>query len=195
MGRPTMCPTPAQPRQVDRSRPSMDPLSVTTGILAILTAVGGVAQTIEKIRDLRNAPKELKLLLRESHLVRHSLQGVLDVLGHAADDPDVEGWARTESASGGCIEALSQALNAAQCELGHLDALLQASIRPLSGQPDTSLISPSASNSTARPDDETPLFKVDFLAYSRNRPKIKASKEALQAVRNHISLCLGSLNV
>ncbi|KAL1866430.1 hypothetical protein VTK73DRAFT_4735 [Phialemonium thermophilum] len=172
----------------------MDPLSITTGILAILSAAGGIAKTIEKIRDLRNAPKELKHLLGETRLVQRSLQGVLDVLNNSLDEPNAVELSLSASGIGGTAEALSQALGEAQRELDHLDALLQASIRPLPSA-SLSLVVPSAFDGIAADNGVTAEFKVDFLTYSRNRPKIKAAREALQAARSHISLCLGSLNV
>ena len=43
----------------------MDPLSITAGGLAIAGAIGQVAKCIQRLRAIRQAPEEIKLLLEE----------------------------------------------------------------------------------------------------------------------------------
>lgn len=157
----------------------MDPLSITTGVLAILTAAGAITK---KVRDLQNAPRELKLVLQEANWVQHSLRSVLEIIEQAEAE-----WSRP----GGDmhLEALSKAFDAAQTALNQLQDLITASIRPLAPSALVEKSDPSRDTATEN------AFKVDFLAYSRNRAKIKEAKEELQGARTQIVLCLGSLNV
>ncbi|KAL8821908.1 MAG: hypothetical protein Q9223_000138 [Gallowayella weberi] len=54
----------------------MDPLSVTTGVIAVVGAVEQAAKCIQKLRAIRQAPREVSLLLEEVADLREVLQQV-----------------------------------------------------------------------------------------------------------------------
>ena len=140
----------------------MDPLSITAAGLAFAGAVSQAAKCIQRLRAIRQAPAEIKLLLEEVL----DLSGLLNQLA-PTQSQSLDGSRRTASPVVGQL-GLDWQIARTSSKLQELDSLIQ--------------------DHSSRP----ARFGIDHLGWSKGRQKANTLRGDLKVLRLNLTASLGA---